>query len=176
MKVSFPWLIAQQTFPKTEDWHGFAAACGMEPAFFRGPGEIHLEQPTTCFTLSLNDEVCAVATQFARTCECGLWVAPSRRGQGLGRQVLAHLLSQCETHFYATVLQDNPSAAVMEHLLAAFGFQPVGQTRGHRIWRRPPGHDPADAPSHRTCNKTAAQPSQESLHFLTDHESALLTP
>jgi RimJ/RimL family protein N-acetyltransferase len=130
--------IHQLTFPKTEDWHRFAATCGMEPAFFCGPTENHREHPTTCFTLSIKNEVCAVAPLFLHSHECGLWVAPSRRQQGFGRLALSHLIARNQTHLYATVAQGNPHAGAMEHLLRSFGFRHSATARRCRIWARSP--------------------------------------
>ncbi len=123
------------TFPKTEDWHAFAAANGIEQGFYLGSATKPAEQPSTGFVVSLNREVCAVALLFTDTRECGLWVAASRRGHGYGRQALARLLVHNTTQLYGTVSQDNPYVGTMEHLFNAFGFECVGKVLGYKIWQ-----------------------------------------
>jgi hypothetical protein len=135
MKTSFQCAIQQLTFPKTNDWHDFAAANGVERGFYAGSGASHVEQPSICFVGSDNGQVCAVAPLFTLSRECGLWVAASRRGQGHGRQAFSSLLAQNTTHLYGTVSQDNPHAGAMEHLLGDFGFQLSVKAVGYRIWR-----------------------------------------
>jgi GNAT superfamily N-acetyltransferase len=135
MKPNSQWQIQQLSFRKIEDWHCFAAASGIESSFFLGPDVNQVEQPSTCFVLSENSEIYAVAQLFTSSHECGLWVAASRRGKGYGRQVFAHLLAHSTTHLYAVISQDNAYAAAMEYLLNAFGFQHSGKVLGHGIWK-----------------------------------------
>lgn len=135
MKPSFQWQIRQLIFPKTEDWHCFAAANRIEPCFYLGSGAKQLEQPLICFVLSESSEVCAVAPLFTLTRECGLWVAASRRGQGYGRRTFSSLLAQNTTLLYGVVSQKNPHAGAMEHLLNAFEFQYIAEVPEQRIWR-----------------------------------------
>lgn len=141
MKPNLQWQTQQLSFPKIKDWHGFAAANGIEPDFFLGSGANHVEQPSVCFALSKNNKVCAVAPLFSHSRECGLWVAPSLRRQGYGRQAFSSLLAHNTTHLYGFVSQDNPCAGAMEYLFNAFGFQYGGQVLGHRIWRFLPKYD-----------------------------------
>jgi RimJ/RimL family protein N-acetyltransferase len=135
MKPSFQWQTQQMSFPRIEDWHCFAAASGIESSFFLGDDVNQVEQPSTCFVLSEKSEIYAVAQLFTDSRECGLWVTPSRRGHGYGRQAFSSLVASNSTHLYGVVSQSNPHSAAMEYLLKEFGFQNSGKVLGHSIWR-----------------------------------------
>ena len=135
MRPNFHLQTQQLSFQKIEDWHGIAATNGVDPNFYLWSAAKRIEQPSIGFVLSENNETCAIALLFTHSRECGLWVAPSRRRQGYGRQAFSRLLAYNTAHLYGTVSRDNPDAAAMECLLNEFGFQNGGKVLGHTIWR-----------------------------------------
>jgi RimJ/RimL family protein N-acetyltransferase len=126
--------LCQLTFPKTEDWHRFAASNAIDRDFYLGPANARGEQPCSCIVLSHNDNTYAVAVLFTHSHECGLWVAPSQRRHGLGRLALSRLLAIHCAPLYATVSQTNPHSGAMQHLLAASGFQRMATVQALTIW------------------------------------------